>query len=789
MGAWDPTSSAICSLGSVLACTLGRKRDINPLHYPPAQPQRPSPSPAPPSGYPSHYQQEEPSLSSIIDGPEMPRGHQQEEDSQGLASLTSPPAPQMEMFRRRRSLPSLPSQENSYNNYHHNQSQSYSSSSPSPPFSFTFHDIDDGDLDSEPLQPSEYAVLRSDSFDYRVEERSVSLASAAVTSRKSSATYEQFSQRQQPLFGLRPKSLSRRRSANVSWTSSLSSSSAKTQNQMEEDAQQKRASSLLGAKADKYSMLFRAELETTIDRCHFVIYLVWLLHLVSFVLLSTGPFWTDEAKGNTEYRRGFFPCMPIAMQLIFLFAGLFSSSQLIAGKHDKPTIHKLVRAATPFLCITMQFQCNHLAQQEIAEYIFPFCRWLLNGSYFYFHSISSLLIFDSFHCFGATAGIGIGAFVAFWLTLLQSLFSLPQTQHNALTLLFSPEVGPLIPAIVVGLCMMQSRTMNTTFEALKMAKIEAQKANYTKSLFLANMSHELRTPLNGIIGMTETLTNSTNLASNEQQDCVKVARSCANKLYRKINNILEFTTIEGGSLSLDHVPFHLPDLIKQVILDAAAVHTSKKKGIRFQCNLEGLVPRTVLGDPIRLRQVLWNLVTNAIKFTPSGGRVEVFCRAKANYKHEANFNEFRNESGSGNESETERREEENSVKRRRRRAGKPVLLEFEVRDTGIGILPEAMGRLFRPFTQADASTTRKYGGTGLGLCICKSIVEKMEGDISVCNNVTGENGTSFFFTIKLQVPDVEEEDEEEEEEEEEERGRKRASKERKCTGRRNSRRT
>ena len=240
---------------------------------------------------------------------------------------------------------------------------------------------------------------------------------------------------------------------------------------------------------------------------------------------------------------------------------------------------------------------------------------------------------------------------------------------------------------------------------LVMAKQVAEAATMSKGEFLATMSHEIRTPLNGIIPLLDLLLSSP--MPPDQRDYVQTAFGSAKQLLRIVDDILDYSKLDANRVELETVGLNLKDLLESVLrlMDKAA----EAKGLKLALTIDPAVRLAVRGDSVRLRQILTNLLSNAIKFTERGGvTLNVTRRAETRNQHE---------------------------------------LRFEVRDTGVGIAPEIAARLFRPFSQADASTTRTYGGTGLGLVICKRIVDLMGGQIGVESDHA--RGSLFWFQIPM----------------------------------------
>lgn len=245
---------------------------------------------------------------------------------------------------------------------------------------------------------------------------------------------------------------------------------------------------------------------------------------------------------------------------------------------------------------------------------------------------------------------------------------------------------------------------------LDIAKKRAQEAARVKSEFLANMSHELRTPLNGVIGFTRQMLK-THL-SNSQTDYLQTIERSANNLLSIINDILDFSKLEAGKLALENIPFEFQASLEEVVnLQATNAH---EKGLELTLKIDPKVPPGVVGDPLRIQQILTNLVGNSIKFTERGNiDISVELRSQT----------------------------EDSIE-----------LQFMVRDTGIGISERQQAQLFQAFSQADASISRRYGGTGLGLVITQKLVSQMGGEISLTSRL--HQGSTFWFTLRLSSTDM-----------------------------------
>lgn len=244
--------------------------------------------------------------------------------------------------------------------------------------------------------------------------------------------------------------------------------------------------------------------------------------------------------------------------------------------------------------------------------------------------------------------------------------------------------------------------MQADAKRLERAKEDAEAAMVTKDHFLATMSHEIRTPMNGVIGCIDLL-RATSLESG-QREIVHTLKGSAESLMALLNDVLDFAKLQGGHALVESLAFNIGDVASA--LRGVESKAANKKGIEFRLEIDDALPKAVLGDPHRLRQVLGNLTSNAIKFTGEGCVSLHIAPGSA-----------------------------------------PGTIRFAVKDTGIGMSPEVMGHIFEAFTQADASTTRRFGGTGLGLAICRTLVDAMGGTLDVMSEPG--SGSTFFFEIVL----------------------------------------
>ncbi len=306
------------------------------------------------------------------------------------------------------------------------------------------------------------------------------------------------------------------------------------------------------------------------------------------------------------------------------------------------------------------------------------------------------------------------------LPILIGLYRTPGSQNTAISLvvivyfLFLLKNAQVFQKNTEQMLILQENALAREAK-LRRARQLAEEASQSKSRFLANMSHEIRTPMNSIIGRTRLALDGP--LDEETQSHLEMIQSSSEDLLSLINDILDFSKIEAGELKIENRPFNLYDTVNSSLNTVKVLAEQKNRALKLRCTIADDVPLAVIGDKLRLRQILLNLLNNSVKFSERGTIDLAVSRLQAR--------------------------------------GDTLQLQFEVRDTGIGIAPDKQKNIFDEFTQEDDSLTRQFKGTGLGLAICRQLCRLMDGDIKVCS--TPGEGSIFTFTLSFlscQIEDV-----------------------------------